>query len=154
MNKLIHSFGYAVCGIGKCIRTERNFRIHLVALGCVIWMSRFYSFSVSEKAVLVVTCGMVMMGELCNSAVERSVDLCTQQEHPLAKDAKDMAAGAVLLSACMAVVVGVMLFGEMEGLTSCFCYFTEQPRRLLGLAGAALAALFFVFFPEKFASPK
>lgn len=147
MSDFLRGFHYALCGVWRCIWEERNFRVHMVAVSCVLWLGRFYRFTCGEKAVLAVTCGLVLMGELVNSAVERAVDLCTGEFHPLAKAAKDMAAGAVLLSACTAVAVGALLFGRREGLEDCAVYFVEQPMRLVGAAGAVAAAVLFIFMP-------
>jgi len=145
MSKLLSSFGYAFSGILRCIREERNFRIHIVAIFCVVWMSRFYFFSTVEKVLLAVICGIVLTSEMVNSAVERAVDLSTGQIHPLAKAAKDIAAGAVLISAMAAAAAGILLFGHVENLLNCVRYFLEQPLRLLGLAIAAVLAIVFVF---------
>lgn len=147
MNKLLRSFKYAFSGIWQCIQTERNFRIHMVAVCCVVWVSRFFELNGTEKAVLALACGMVLMGEMFNSALERAVDLVCEKPHPLAKAAKDLAAGAVLLSAGTAAAVGTLLFGHRENLKLCFAYFSEQPLRLIGLAGAVAAAILFVFIP-------
>lgn len=145
MNNLLHSFGYAFSGIWQCIKSERNFRIHIVAVCSVIWLSCFYSLSNLEKALLAVVCGMVLMAEMFNSALERVVDLTNDAPHPLAKAAKDFAAGAVLFAACSALTVGVLLFGRLENLGKCFQYIFEQPLRLIGLVGAVAAAILFVF---------
>ena len=83
---LYKSFGYAFQGIFTCIRKERNMKIH-----CMLF-------------------GMVMALELVNTAVEAVVDLVTEERHPLAKIAKDTAAGAVLIAAIMAAIVGLIIF--------------------------------------------
>ena len=93
MNSLLRSFRYAAAGIAQCLLRERNFRIHITAVCTVIWLSRFYPFARGEKALLAALCGLVLAAELMNTAVERTVDLVTQERRPLAKYAKDAAAG-------------------------------------------------------------
>ncbi len=145
MNSLLKSFRYAAAGIIACLRCERNFRIHLTAVCCVLWMSRFYSFSRAEKALLAVVCGTVLAGELFNTAVERTVDLATQEHSPLAKAAKDAAAGGVLAAAICSVIAGVFLFGRKKPLLKCLEFFLSQPGRFLFLVLAAIGAVFFIF---------
>lgn len=145
MNKLLKSFRYAAAGIMACLRCEQNFRIHLTAVCCVLWMSRFYSFTRGEKALLAAVCGMVLAGELFNTAVERTVDMAAHGRHPLAKAAKDAAAGGVLAAAICAVIVGVFLFGQREPLAECLRFFLSRPSRFFLLAAAAAGAVLFVF---------
>lgn len=145
MNKLLRSFGYATAGIAACIRRERNFRIHLTAVCCVIWLSRFYAFTRGEKALLVIACGMVLAGELFNTAVESTVDLVTEECRPLAKAAKDAAAGGVLAAAVCAAGVGFCLFGQRGPLLECLHFFQAQPDRVVWLALAAVGAISFIF---------
>ena len=91
---LYRSFGYAFQGIFTCVRKERNMKIHCVA------------------AVVVVIAGviLVMALEHVNTAVEAVVDMVTEEYHPLAKVAKDTAAGAVLIAAIMAAIAGCIIF--------------------------------------------
>ena len=145
MNSLLKSFRYAAAGIGNCLLQERNFRIHITAVCAVMWLSRFYPFTRGEKALLAALCGVVLAAELMNTAVERTVDLATQQRCPLAKSAKDAAAGGVLAAAICAAVAGLFLFGQKEPLLACLDYFLERPGRFILLALAAAGALIFIF---------
>ena len=86
-------------GIWQAIRQERNLRFHLAAAALVLYGRSFYSFSAAEDAALFLTMGSVIAAELVNTAVERAVDLCCPRPNPLAKLAKDAAAGAVLVLA-------------------------------------------------------
>jgi len=109
--RLIAAFRYAFRGIGHLVHTQRNFQIHLligaiaVSLGVVLRIDRW------EWLVLTLTIGLVLAAEGFNTAVEAVVDLVTREHHPLARIAKDVAAGTVLLCAITSVVVGVLLFG-------------------------------------------
>ncbi len=109
--RLIRSFGYAFAGIGHGLRTQPNLRIHLVAAAGVIIAGLLLQLSTVEWAILVVTIMIVMSAELFNSAIEAAVDRVGNESHPLSKVAKDMAAGAVLIGALGAVIVGLLIFG-------------------------------------------
>ena len=107
---LIASFGYALAGLAYCFRTQRNFRIHISIglLGAVGGM--LLGLSVVEWAVFAAMVTLVLAAEMVNTMIESLVDLVTQQYHPLAKIAKDVAAGIVLLTAIGSVVVGLLIF--------------------------------------------
>lgn len=110
LTKVIKSFIYALEGLKYTIVTQRNMRIHyLVALG-VLLVSLYLPMSKLEVLILFVTIILVLFAELINTAVEAVVDLITEDYHPLAKIAKDVAAGAVLLTAGLAVIVGISVF--------------------------------------------
>lgn len=108
----ISSFNHAVQGILSSIRTERNMKIHYLAALGVIFASLFFNFTRTEFMLLFISVTFVLVSELVNTAIERTVDLITQSYNPLAKLAKDIAAGAVLISAINAAVVGYLLFFE------------------------------------------
>ncbi|MER3514049.1 MAG: diacylglycerol kinase [Chloroflexota bacterium] len=103
------SFRYAFAGLAYVLRTQRNMWIHaVIAVGVValgLWLS------LVEWALLVLTIALVFTAETANTIVETTIDLITQEHHPLAKVAKDVAAGAVLLSAMAAVVIGLLILG-------------------------------------------
>ena len=107
---LYKSFGYAFQGIFTCIRNERNMKIHCGAAVLVVIAGIVLGLSVTEWCICLGLFGMVMSLELLNTAVEAVVDLVTQERKPLAKIAKDTAAGAVLIAAIMAAVVGLIIF--------------------------------------------
>ena len=107
---LYRSFGYAFEGIFTCIRNERNMKIHVVITLLVIIAGFILGLSVTEWCICLGLFGLVMALELVNTAVEAVVDLVTAKRHPLAKIAKDTAAGAVLIAAIMAAVIGLLIF--------------------------------------------
>ncbi len=116
---LLRSFGYAFQGVVACLLGERNFRIHTLAGAMAIAMGAYYRLSGTQWAVLLLAIALVLCCEAVNTAVEAAVDLVSPGEHPLAKLAKDCAAGAVLLAAAGSVGVGFCLFGDL-GLYSAF----------------------------------
>lgn len=107
---LYRSFGYAFEGIFTCIRNERNMKIHVAVTLFVIIAGFILGLSITEWCICLGLFGLVMALELVNTAVEAVVDLVTAKRHPLAKIAKDTAAGAVLIAAIMAAVIGLLIF--------------------------------------------
>ncbi|MGF1491101.1 MAG: diacylglycerol kinase family protein [Microcoleaceae cyanobacterium] len=107
---LFKSFKYAWDGVSYAFRTQRNFRIHTVVGFLAIGLSILLHLSAVKMAVIGLTIGAVMAVELLNTAIESIVDLSVGQfYHDLAKIAKDCAAGAVLIFALAAVLVGSVL---------------------------------------------
>ncbi|MEA5626378.1 diacylglycerol kinase family protein [Nostoc sp. UHCC 0251] len=105
-SNLFVSFKYAWAGISYSFQTQRNFRIHVSVCALAIALSVFLHLQAVEIAVIGVTSGLVLALELLNTAIESLVDLTVKQTyHDLAKIAKDCAAGAVLVSALVAVLV-------------------------------------------------
>lgn len=109
-NQLYKSFGYAFEGIFTGIRGERNMKIHCFAAVCVIVAGVLFHISVTEWCICLVLFGLILSLELVNTAIEAVVDLVTEDKKPLAKLAKDTAAGAVLIAAVMAAVAGLLIF--------------------------------------------
>ncbi len=110
-NRLWDSFGYAGAGVLFVLRTQRNFRIHLIFALAVMGAGIGLGLPRHELALLVLTIGLVLTAEIVNTAAETLVDLASPEYHPLAKLVKDLAAGAVLVAAGVAVVVGLLLLG-------------------------------------------
>lgn len=106
----IESVNHAVSGIFHAVRTEQNMRVHaliallVLAAALVLGVSRF------EAVALLLAIGFVMVAELINTAIEAAVDLVTSEIRPLARIAKDVAAGAVLIAAITSVFVGAVIF--------------------------------------------
>ena len=104
------SFKYAFNGIEEFWKEEKNTRIHMFFTIAVIAAAFILKVSGTEFCILIFTIGAVWCAEAMNSAVERVVDLVTLEKKPLAKAAKDMAAGAVLIFAFCSVIVGCIIF--------------------------------------------
>ncbi|MCR4992131.1 MAG: diacylglycerol kinase family protein [Lachnospiraceae bacterium] len=109
-NKLYKSFGYAFEGIGNTILHERNMQIHCMVTILVIIFGFILKISMIEWYVCLVLFALVMSLELVNTSMEAVVDLVTEERKPLAKKAKDAAAGAVLMSAIIAAILGGIIF--------------------------------------------
>jgi diacylglycerol kinase len=111
MRRFLASLKYAAQGIALAVRKERNMRIHLVAAAVVSLLALWLGLRPVEWAVLLALFGLVIGLELVNTAVERVVDLVSPERKPLAKEAKDAAAGGVLAAAIFAAAVGLILLG-------------------------------------------
>ncbi|GBD10217.1 Undecaprenol kinase [Candidatus Thermoflexus japonica] len=107
------SFGFAFAGLRYAWRTQRNLRIHTVIAVMVVTLAGLLHFDALRWAILVLTIAMVWAAELLNTALEAVVDLASPYPHPLARIAKDVSAGMVLLCAIAAVLVGLALFGPV-----------------------------------------
>lgn len=106
----IKSFKYAFDGIIYFLKTVHNGWIHLLATLLVILAGIYFWLSMLEWIWIAQAIFIVFIAEFFNSAIEKTVDLVTEEKHEKAKRAKDMAAGAVLLSAIYAVIVGFFVF--------------------------------------------
>jgi len=109
--KFIAGFGYAFHGLGYALRTQRNARVHIVVATLAILVSIFFHISTVEFAMIFVAITGVFVAEMFNTVIEICVDLASPTYHPLAKIAKDVAAGAVLLNAMLSVVIGLFVLG-------------------------------------------
>lgn len=104
------SFGYAFEGIFTCVKKERNMKIHCIMAVLVVAAGIILHISPVEWCICLGLFGLVMALEMVNTAVEAVVDLVTQEHKPLAKIAKDTAAGAVLIASIMAAMAGCIIF--------------------------------------------
>lgn len=104
------SLGFALDGIIYSFRTQRNMRIDSCFVLGIIFASVFLGVSSMEILVLILISVVVMALEMVNTAVETVVDMYTEEYLPLAKTAKNVAAGAVLLASLGAVIIGLIIF--------------------------------------------
>jgi diacylglycerol kinase len=111
IGRTLRSFGFAIAGLGYLIRTQPNFRVHLLATIAVVGVAVGVGATPVETAVLLLAIGLVLVGEACNTALEAVVDLASPSIHPLAKIAKDVAAAGVLLAAGIAATTGLVVLG-------------------------------------------
>lgn len=109
---LRQKLGFALQGIRYGIVTQVNVRIDLIVAICVVAAGILLRVPPHEFVVLLLTCGAQIAAELSNTAIECVVDLVSPEWHPLAKAAKDTAAGAALVLAIFAAIIGVTIFGR------------------------------------------
>ncbi|MCD8167608.1 MAG: diacylglycerol kinase family protein [Bacteroides sp.] len=110
IKKRIKSFGYAWRGLSGLILKETNARIHTAAAILVVICGFILDLSASDWCLVVLCIGSVLAAEGFNAAIEKLVDLVSPDYHPLAGKAKDIAAGAVLITAIAAAIVGFVIF--------------------------------------------
>ncbi len=108
----LRSFGYAIEGFVTAVRTERNIKVMLAAGVLTVIMGFVAKLQLISWALIVICIGLVIFAELCNTAME---DLATQELHPLAKRAKDIAAASVYVLSITAAIVGVLVFAHAFG---------------------------------------
>jgi diacylglycerol kinase len=109
--KFIAGFGYAFSGLWYALRTQRNVRVHMLIALLTIVLGIVLHISAVEFALIFVAITAVFIAEMFNTVFELCIDLASPEYHPLAKIAKDVAAGAVLLNAILSVVIGLFVFG-------------------------------------------
>jgi len=109
--KLNQSFSAATAGVIYAFISERNMKLHAIAAILAVMSGYVLGIKRLEWGLLFITVFFVLVAETINTAVEKIVDLVTADYHPLAKIAKNLAAGAVLLSAINAVIMAFIIFG-------------------------------------------
>ena len=103
-------FKHAWDGILVVLKSERNFRIHLLIGTIVLLLGYVLNLPSGKWLAIILVIGLVLVAEMLNSAIERMLDYLNPSIHPSAKIIKDIAAGAVLISAIAAVIIGVIIF--------------------------------------------
>jgi len=106
----VGTFSNAIAGIIEALKSEKNMRFHLFCSIIVLLVSYYFSITKTEWLFILFAIGGIFALELMNSAIERVVDLVTAEYHPLAKQAKDLAAGAVFVYAVLSVAIGIIIF--------------------------------------------
>ena len=112
----VRSFGYAIQGFVTAVRTERNIKVQLTVGALTFAAGVAVGLNWLEWSIVAVCIGLVIFAELVNTSIEAIVDLATQEMHPLAKRAKDIAAASVFVLSVTAAIVGVIVFAHALGL--------------------------------------
>ena len=112
MKRLLESFNHAISGIIDAVRTQRNMKIHTLVSVLILLACFLVDLSKLEFLILSLTITSVFVEEMINTAIEAAIDLNTNYYHPLAKVAKNTAAGAVLITAINAIIVGYIIFWD------------------------------------------
>lgn len=110
MKDRIRSFGHAIRGIKMVFGSEINMKIHIVIAALVVFFGFFFCITLTEWLLCLICFGLVIGAEMFNTAIEHVVDLASPEFHHLAGKAKDIAAGAVLIAAIFAALVGLIIF--------------------------------------------
>jgi len=109
---ILDSFNYAFEGVIHALRTQRNLRIHFAVAAAVLVLALVVSVPKIEFIMLLIAITFVLIAEMINTAIEGAIDVSTTTFDPMAKLAKDVAAGAVLIAALNAVAVGYLVFSD------------------------------------------
>lgn len=110
IKSLGNSFKYAFQGIWASFKSERNMKIHIFMMILVIFFGFLLEINVTEWFVCIILFGIVVAGELFNTAIETIVDMISLEKSPQAKLAKDVSAGAVLVLAISSFIIGLIIF--------------------------------------------
>jgi diacylglycerol kinase len=110
MNKFIRGFGYALNGIWHAAATQLNFRVHLICMITAVYAGYTLHLSKDEWLWIILCIGMVLVAELFNTAIEFLTDLVSPEYNKKAGLVKDMSAGAVLITAVTALIIGLIIF--------------------------------------------
>lgn len=110
LNKRLKSFVYAYRGLISFLRKEHNAWIHCTAIVVVSCAGFYFQINPTEWCLVLLCFGLVLSAEAFNTAIERLVDLVSPEYHPIAGNVKDVAAGAVLICAIIAAIVGIIIF--------------------------------------------
>lgn len=110
MASRLHAFRHALAGITCCIRTETHARFHLAASALVVCAAIVLGAGLDDWCWFVICIGFVVSAELINTSIERLSDHASPEFHPLIGDAKDVAAGAVLVASIASGIIGVLRF--------------------------------------------
>lgn len=113
---LVESFNAAIEGFVYVFKSQRNMRLHFLGGLFAVLLGILLNFTYIELILLCLTIAFVLFAEMFNTAIEYTIDLVSQEYHPLARIVKDIGAGAVLLSAMTAVVIGYILFVSRAGI--------------------------------------
>jgi diacylglycerol kinase (ATP) len=107
----VQSFGHAFRGVGRLLVTQHNAWIHAVATAAVFTLALWLGLGWSEWVVLLVAVAMVWVAEAFNTAIEHLCDRVSPEYDPLVREAKDVAAGGVLIAAVVAALIGFLVLG-------------------------------------------
>lgn len=148
IDSLFRSFLYAAKGFLWMLTHERNFRIHLTCLGYMAYFLLRYDFftlTKTECAILVLVSALVVGGEMINTGIEKADDAVTREKKYAIKVSKDVAAGAVLVFAISAVIIGVILLWQPEAFKALYMHYIENPIYIALLAGSLILSIVFIF---------
>ncbi len=109
-HNLFRSFKFAFAGLFESFKTEKNMKIHILIMALVILAGFLFKISRTEWMICIILFGVVIAGEMFNTAIETLVDMVMPHQNEKAKLAKDLSAGAVLILAIAAAIIGMMIF--------------------------------------------
>ena len=144
----LDSFRYAVEGIVHVFRTQKHMRFHFFTVVLVLFIGLLLRLSRVEMAVLFIVVSGVLVAEMMNTAIESVVDMITQAYHPLAKLAKDIAAGAVLIASITAAIVGGILFFGSNKIAQLHLEVKHDPQPVVAILTVCVLVLIIVMISK------
>lgn len=144
-NKFFKSFTFAFKGILFCISNERNMRVHISVAMLVLIFAYFFNLTVNQYAILILTFAIVIACEMINTAIEILVNMNSPNYSVFAKIAKDIAAGAVFISALGAIGVGICFFLDFNKLILTFQKIIFNPFYVIFWLLLILLSLLFIY---------
>lgn len=148
VKSLAKSFVYALRGVKWAICHERNFRIHITCMCYMFYFLLRYDFFVITKAelcILLLSCALVLGGELINTGIEKADDTVSKERRKTIEISKNAAAGAVLVFAVFSVIIGVVIMLQPEAFVALFNHYVNSPMSFLILVLSLIVALLFIF---------
>ena len=145
MKKQIFSFECALRGLWYTIKSESHMRFHMIAGIYVLFFSLFYSFSVTQWAILILLIASVMSAEIVNTCIEVICNLVADRYEPLVKVAKDAAAGAVIIFAGASATIAAIFFIDFKTIDKIFNFFIANPILLVLLIISIILSVIFVW---------
>ena len=148
VKSLMKSFVYALKGIKWALCNERNFRIHITCMCYMFYFLLRYDFfivSKTEICILLLSCALVLGGELINTGIEKADDTVSKERKKTIAISKDAAAGAVLVFAVFSVIIGVVIMFQPVAFKLLFEYYVANPLVLVIFSVSLVIALLFIF---------
>lgn len=110
IRRLLRSFGYALQGVRGAVSSEQNAKVHVLAIICVVIAGLYFKLSRIEWVAVIIVFGIVLSAEIFNTAIEELANAVSLEYDERIKRVKDLAAGAVLITAVSAVIIGLLIF--------------------------------------------
>lgn len=157
IKNLAKSFRYAIKGILWVLCHERNFRIHITCMCYMFYYLLRYDFFVVSKTeicILLLSCALVIGGELINTGIEKADDTVSKERKLTIEISKDAAAGAVLVFAVFSVLIGIVIMFQKDAFQQLFNHYVTEPVYILYLVLSLIVALLFIFKFDKLVKVK
>ncbi len=142
--RIFKSFSHAIRGIIYCIKNERNMRFHSVVSVYVIILSYIFELSFEKLAVILLTISAVLVSEMVNTAIEELSDIWADDYNMCIKIVKDLSAGAVMISAFFSVLIGIIMFHDIQYYVKIFNFLRCYPLAVVGIIFLIIVSYLYV----------
>lgn len=145
IKKVFKSFKYATEGFLHCLKTQQNFRIHLVAVFFLCLITPFYNFTKTQIAIVILCCGFTIFSEVFNTAIEMTMDKITKSYDVDIKNIKDTASFFVLISAITSFLVAMTFYMEFDVIYSIIKFVLSSVLHMLFTVVIVVSSMLFIF---------